>query len=72
MIEIKCETVNEKRKVSVQDGDSLVYAMEAPLSGKVSEKKLDVALLIHTRTELRKRQVEVDAAITLKLIELEG
>lgn len=72
MIEIKCETVGEKRKVSVQDGDSLVYAVEVPLSGKSSELKSDVAILVFIRTELRKRQVEVDAAITLKIIELEG
>ncbi|KKK82748.1 hypothetical protein LCGC14_2800310, partial [marine sediment metagenome] len=43
MIEIKCETVDEKRRVSVKDGESLVYAIEVPLSGKVTEHKLDVA-----------------------------
>ena len=72
MIEIKCETVDEKRKVSVQEGDSLIYAIESPLSGKATELKLDVALLIHTRNELRKRQAAVDKAILAKLKEMEG
>lgn len=68
MIKIKCETVGEKRKVSVQDGDSLVYMIEAPLSGEVSELKLDIALLTKTRNDLRNRQAEVDTAIITKLM----
>ena len=71
MIEIKCETVDERRKVTVRDGESLIYAVDAPLSGKPSEDKLDVALIIHTRNELRKRQARVDAAIIAKLEEME-
>ena len=72
MIEIKCETVGEKRKVSVMDGASLIYAIEVPLSGKATEHKLDVALLTHTRNELWKRQGQADEAIRKKLKELEG
>ena len=72
MIEIKCETVDEKRKVTVQEGDSLIFAIEAPLSGKGSELNLDVALLVHTRNDLWKRQGQADEAIRKKLKELEG
>ena len=72
MIEIKCETVGETRKVTVQDGDSVIYAIESPRSGKSTDDKLDIGLIIHTRNELRKRQKEVDKAILAKLKELEG
>lgn len=72
MIEIKCETVGEKRRVSVQDGESIIWAVEVPLSGKASELKLDVALLYNAMNKLRDRQAEVDKAIILKLKEMEG
>lgn len=71
MIEIKCETVGEKRKVTVYDGASVIWMVESPLSGKGSDLKQDVALIIYTRNQLRKRQVEVDKAILAKLKELE-
>ena len=70
MVQIKCETVDDKRKVSVHDGTSLVYAVEAPLSGKATENKIDVVLLFHTRNELRRRHAEVDAKLMTKLKEL--
>jgi hypothetical protein len=67
MVKVTCDTVDEKRKVSVQDGDSLIYAIEAPISGKASELKVDIALLFHAMNELRKRQAKVDKAIIAKL-----